>query len=301
MPTLKQYIIATRPWSFSMSVISVLMGTLVASERGDLRSIQWGWFAVVAVGIVLMHAGGNVLNDYFDSKNEVDRPDSPTALYRPHPIMAGMMSLRTLLLEGLLFVALAGLCGLALAVFRTPHVYWVCAAGLLLAFTYTGWPFAYKYRALGEIGIFAVWGPLMFLGAYAVQKQALSWKPVVASVPFGILVALVLFANNMRDIEHDTRSGVKTLGTFLGVRGSLYAYAAFMLSAYLYVGVAVILGLFSPWLLVVLLSLPMAVGLLRGFVKKGIPEAADAITAKLDTAFGILFVAGLVLDWTLTK
>ena len=60
-------------------------------------------------------------------------------------------------------------------------------------------------------------------------------------------------------------------------------------------------GFFLVTLLVVLLSLPMAVGLLRGFVKKGIPEAADAVTAKLDTAFGILFVAGLVLDWTVTK
>jgi len=301
MPTLKQYVIATRPWSFSMSVISVLMGTLVASEKGDLRSIQWGWFAVVAVGIVLMHAGGNVLNDYFDSKNQVDQPESPTAQYRPHPILAGMMSLRTLLVEGLLFIALAALCGLALGLFRTPHVFWICAVGLALAFSYTGWPFAYKYKALGEIGIFCIWGPLMFLGAYAVQRQSLAWKPVIASVPFGILVALVLFANNMRDIEHDARSGVRTLGTFLGRRGSLYAYAGFMLAAYVYVGVAVALGLLSPWLLVVLLSLPMAAGLLWGFAKKGVPEAADAVTAKLDTLFGILFVVGLVLDWTLVK
>jgi len=301
MPTLKQYVIATRPWSFSMSVISVLMGTLLASERGDLRSIQWGWFALVAVGIVLMHAGGNLLNDYFDSRNKVDQPDAPTAQYRPHPIMSGMMSMRALLTEALLLIALAGLCGLALAVFRTPHVYWICGVGLLLGFFYTGWPIGYKYRALGELGIFGIWGPLMFQGAYAVQRQELSLKALLASVPFGILVALVLFANNMRDIEHDARSGVRTLGTIMGQRGSLYTYGILMLSAYAYVGVAVALGLLSPWLLVVLVSLPMALGLLRGFVKKGVPEAADAVTAKLDTMFGLLFVVGLVLDWTLGR
>jgi 1,4-dihydroxy-2-naphthoate octaprenyltransferase len=255
----------------------------------------------VAVGIVLMHAGGNVLNDYFDSMNKVDQPDSPTAQYRPHPIMSGLMSMRALLAEALLFISSAGICGLALAVFRSPHIYWICGLGLLLGFFYTGWPVGYKYKALGEVGIFGIWGPLMFLGAYAVQKGTLSWKPVAASVPFGILVALVLFANNMRDIEHDARSGVRTLGTVMGQRGSLVTYGILMLSAYAYVGVAVALGLLSPWLLVVLISLPMAVGLLRGFVKKGVPEAADAITAKLDTVFGLLFVVGLVLDWTLGR
>jgi 1,4-dihydroxy-2-naphthoate octaprenyltransferase len=141
----------------------------------------------------------------------------------------------------------------------------------------------------------------MFLGAYAVQKQDLSWKPVIASVPFGILVALVLFANNMRDIEHDARSGVRTMGTILGLRGSLRLYAGLMLSAYVYVAAAVALGVLSPWLLAVALSLPMALGLLRGFVRDGVPEAADAITAKLDTVFGVLFVIGLALDWTVGR
>lgn len=300
MNAFMRYVIATRPWSFSMSVISVTMGTLLASERGDMRSLHWGWYAVVVLGIVLVHAAGNVLNDYFDSRKGVDRPDSPTALYRPHPIHAGLMSSGALLLEGLALLALAGLAGLALALFRTPHVFWIAGAGLVLTVFYTGWPLNLKYRAMGEFVVFVIWGPLMFLGAYAVQRQALSLKPVVASIPFGILVALVLFANNMRDIAHDSRSDIKTLGILLGPRGSLYLYGFLMLSAYLYVCVTVALGAMSPWLLIVLLSLPMALKLLRGFAK-AIPEAADAITAKLDTLFGILFVAGLVLDWTVSR
>jgi 1,4-dihydroxy-2-naphthoate polyprenyltransferase len=300
MPTFKQYVIATRPWSFSMSVISVLMGTLLASERGDLRSIHWGWFALVVLGIVLVHAAGNVLNDYFDSKSGVDREDSPTARYRPHPIMGGMMSMRTLLMEAVTLGTLAAACGLALAVFRTPHVYWIGAAGLLLTVFYTGWPLSLKYRALGEGVVFLVWGPLMFQGAYAVQRQALSLRVLLASIPFGMLVALVLFANNMRDIEHDARSGVRTLGTLLGRRRSLWLFGALMLSAYIYVAGAVVSGLLSAWLLAVLLSLPMALGLLRAFARE-VPEAADAITAKLDTVFGLLFVVGLVLDWTLGR
>jgi 1,4-dihydroxy-2-naphthoate octaprenyltransferase len=53
----------------------------------------------------------------------------------------------------------------------------------------------------------------------------------------------------------------------------------------------------SPWGLIVLLSLPKAVQLLRTFTKK-IPEAADAITAQLDTLFGLLLIAALILNKT---
>jgi 1,4-dihydroxy-2-naphthoate octaprenyltransferase len=291
MTTFKQYFIATRPWSFSMSLISVSLGTLLAAAHGPIR---WGVFAAVAVAIVLTHAAGNVINDYFDSRNKVDQPDSPTARYRPHPIMAGMMSLRTLLLEAITFLVLAGVVGVALAVLRSPHLFWIIAVGLVLTVFYTAGPIAYKYSALGEVAIFLIWGPLMFEGAYVAQRQQPAVEALVASVPFGVLVALVLFANNLRDIEYDRRSGIKTIAILLGHRRSLVLYAGLMLSAYVYVALAVAVRALSAWTLLVALSLPLAIGLLRSF-RRGIPDDADAMTAKLDTVFGLLFIVALVL------
>ena len=136
MSTLQQYIVATRPWSFSMSAISVTLGTLVAWRSGP---IHWGAYVAVLVGMVAMHAAGNVLNDYFDSRNSVDQPDSPTVRYRPHPIVGGLMSLRTLV-EGVALLAIATVIGLGLAVFRTPWVVWIALAGFLLTFFYTAGP-----------------------------------------------------------------------------------------------------------------------------------------------------------------
>ena len=43
------------------------------------------------------------------------------------------------------------------------------------------------------------------------------------------------------------------------------------------------------------LSLPLAVKLLRQ-METQVPSDADALTAKLDTAFGVLLVAGLVIQ-----
>jgi 1,4-dihydroxy-2-naphthoate polyprenyltransferase len=291
MPTFKDYLVATRPWSFSMSAISVSLGTLVA--RGD-GPIQLGWFAVVLVGVVLCHAAGNVLNDYFDSKSGVDQADSGTVLYRPHPVLGGLMSQRAVLAEAVALFAAAAVLGLALVFWCSPHVLWIAAAGLFLAVFYTGGPLTLKYRALGEVAIFLIWGPLMFLGAYVVQRQELAASPLVASVPFGALVALVLFANNMRDIEQDARTGIRTLGTLLGSSRSLVAFVAFVAFAYLFVVGAVVAGALTPWVLLAFGSVPTAIGLIR-VLRKSVPPAADAMVAKLDTIFGLLFLAGLLI------
>jgi 1,4-dihydroxy-2-naphthoate octaprenyltransferase len=73
---LKDYFIATRPWSFTMSLISVSIGTLLAAEDGP---IFWGWYFLVCIGILCFHGAANTFNDYFDTRYKVDQPDSPTA------------------------------------------------------------------------------------------------------------------------------------------------------------------------------------------------------------------------------
>lgn len=289
MPILKSLFLAIRPWSFSMSVLSVALGAAVAAASGP---IAWGWLLLTLIGAVLIHAAGNVLNDYFDSRNGVDQPDSPTAQYRPHPILGGLLTPRALLVEGLVLLGLATAVGLTLAYFRSTHVLWLALAGLGLTLAYTARPLVLKYRALGEVAVFLVWGPLMVEGAYAVQHDALSLEALIVSIPFGALVALVLLANNLRDIDYDARTGIHTLGTTLGREQGLKLFRALMLSAYAYTGVAVAFGVLSPWVLAVFLSLPMAFELL-GRLRAEMPAMADAMTAKLDTVFGVLFLGGI--------
>lgn len=289
---IKEYIIATRPWSFTMSLISVSIGTLVAAQDGP---IVWEWFFLVSLAIVSFHAAANVLNDFFDTRYEVDQPDSPTARYRPQPILSGMFTPSQLLSEAIFFYAVSVAVGLALAYFRSIHILWIGLLGLLASIFYTAGPIKYKYRAWGEFAVFVIWGPLMFEGAYAVQRQALSLKAFGLSIPFGILVSLVLLANNIRDIAYDSRQGIKTIGILLGSRRSFRVYAGLIFAAYTYTVLMVLWGFLSPWGLLVILSFPKALHLLKTFTQK-IPEAADAITAQLDTFFGLLLIGGLVLD-----
>jgi 1,4-dihydroxy-2-naphthoate polyprenyltransferase len=293
--TLHSVFIATRPWSFAMSLISVSVGTLLAAETGP---VSWAWFFLVAVGIVCFHATANVYNDYFDTLYKIDQPDSPTARYRPQPILSGLFTPKGLLVEGIVLSVITVCIGLLLAFERSMYVLWIGLIGFLASVFYTAGPIKFKYRAWGEFFVFLMWGPLMFEGAYAVQRQALSLKVFYISIPFGVLVALVLLANNIRDIAYDSRQGIRTIGILLGSRQSLLLYAGLILAAYIYIIFLVVFGVLSPWGLLVLFSLPKAIQLLRTFAEK-VPEAADAVTAQLNTVFGLLLIAALILNKTI--
>lgn len=289
---IKKYVIATRPWSFTMSLISVTVGTLLAAEEGP---IGWTWFAVTALGITLFHAAANVINDYYDTLYKIDQPDSPTAKYRPQPILSGMLTPRQLLWEAVILFALTFTIGLTTAFIRSYHVLWIGIIGLLTSIYYTAGPVKFKYRALGEFAVFMMWGPLMVEGAYAVQRQALSVKALYISIPFGILVALVLFANNMRDIDYDSRQNVKTLSIVLGSHRSYILFAVLIMTAYASVLGMIALGIMSLWGFLIFLSLPKALSLLKTFKEK-IPDMADALTAQFDTVFGILLITAILLE-----
>jgi 1,4-dihydroxy-2-naphthoate octaprenyltransferase len=289
---IKKYVIATRPWSFTMSLISVSVGTLLAAEEG---SVSWAWFAITAIGITLFHATANLINDYFDTLYGIDQEDSPTAKYRPQPILSGMLTPRQVLGEAVILLVLTVAIGLTIAVVRSWHVLWIGIIGLFTSICYTAGPVKFKYRALGECAVFMMWGPLMIEGAYAVQRQALSMKALYISIPFGVLVALVLFANNMRDIAYDSRHKVKTISIMLGSRKSYTLFAGLIVLAYAYVLGMIITGIMSLWGLLIFLSLPKAISLLKTFNEK-IPDMADALTAQFDTVFGILLLLAIFLE-----
>ena len=293
----KRYIIATRPWSFTMSLVSVTAGTLLAAKEG---AVSWAWYILTAVGITLFHAAANVINDYFDTRYQIDQPDSPTAKYRPQPILAGLLTPRQLLAEAVVLFALTFVIGMTMAVVVSWHILWIGVVGFLTSVFYTAAPIKFKYRAFGELAVFMVWGPLMVEGAYAIQRQALSFRVLIISVPFGVLVALVLFANNMRDIAFDSRQQVKTLGIILGRRKSYDLFVGLIVLAYAYVLGLIVAGVISLWAALIFLSVPHAVRLLKTF-KAAIPDAADAMTAQFDTVFGILLLLALLMETILAR
>ena len=106
---------------------------------------------------------------------------------------------------------------------------------------------------------------------------------------------LVLLANNIRDIIHDRDKGILTLAIVLGRRKGLLLYATLVVLAYLGIVLMSIIGPLYLWSLIVLLSMPLAFRLVHQ-MRQQVPADADARTAQLDTAFGVLLVISLVLE-----
>ncbi len=291
MKNFKDYLIATRPWSFSMTFFSVTLGTILASYDG---SVNYLYYFLCLLGMVFFHAAGNLANDYFDFKMNVDKPDSPTCHYRPHPIITEKFKPHEILaFSGILFF-LSLIIGFFFSIKVSYIIFLFGAIGFLIAFSYSGIPFHFKYKALGEFPIFLVWGPFMVGGSYLVQRGNLPLKVLLISIPFGILVSLVLFANNLRDIDYDKRQGIKTIGVILGKKAGLNLYLFFIILSYVSLILLVIFKILSPFALLVFLSLPKAYKLYKQFIVR-VPEGADAITAQLSTSFGLLLIFGIFL------
>ncbi len=275
-----------------MTAISISVGSALAAIDGDF---SWAYYLLTLVAGVFMHAATNLINDYYDVKSGVDFKGVSTGIYRPHPLLEDKLTSQQVMTEAIVLYAVATGIGLYLAASRGWPLLTIGMIGVFASITYTAPPFKYKYIALGELSVFLMWGPLMVLGSYFIQSQAFSSSAVFISIPFGILVALVLLANNIRDISHDRSKGIRTLPIIIGERNGLRLYSTLVMFAYAGIIGMSIAGPLYLWTLIVVLSLPLALKLIRQMMQK-IPADADAQTAKLDTAFGILLVVSLVLE-----
>jgi len=277
-----------------MTAIIMVYGTLLVLDEG--LKVSWILSIIAIVGAILLHAAVNVWNDYYDYKYGFDNPKAGTAIYRPHPLVAGFMTPS----QVMNLANISAIIGLGLGVYITiagrPWALLLGALGALLAFFYTGPPIKYKYRGLGEVGVFLAWGPLMALGAYYVASGTFSWEPVIASIPLGILVSAVLLANNIRDIEVDKKNGAYTLAVRLRRKRAIDLYKFLIILSYVLVIIYIPLKILPVASLLALIALPQALSLYKMF-EKGSPPDADPRTAKFLQNFGLLLIIGLIIGF----
>ena len=288
----KTAFLSTRPWSFTMTFSSVTMGALMAALSGSFNAALYG---LTLAGMVAFHAATNVLNDFFDVRHGVDKVGAPTTKYRLHPAAFGQTPLSTTLALSIGLYVLTLAAGVYLAFMSSLAILEVVGFGILGSVLYTADPVVLKARALGEVTVFAMWGILIPLGSYMVETGSFSFSPIAAALPIGIFVALVLLANNIRDISYDGSVGNRTLAVALGAERAEKVYAALLVVAYALVVVGILVQLLQVWSLLVFLTAPGARGLYNMF-RGSIPDNADPRTAALAFQFSLLFMASLGLS-----
>ena len=139
--------------------------------------------------------------------------------------------------------------------------------GVPLAYGYTAPPLKLAYRGLGELNVFVLMGPMMVLGGFLVHRVAGMGVALTASVPIGCLVASILHANNLRDLDDDRALGKQTLATIVGPRWGKVEMLALLGGAYAALIAGVWLRVLPRPALLALLSPPAAVGVGKTVVR----------------------------------
>jgi len=170
---------------------------------------------------------------------------------------------------------------------------WIGIAGVAVGVAYTAPPLKLVYRGLGEIAVAIGFGPIMLLGAYVVQTGELAWEPFVLSLVPGLLIALILYVNEIPDRRSDAEAGKRTLPVRLSPNTVRTGYLVAAMAAFAIILGGVVGGLF-PWPTVAALAaVPIALRVHAGL--KVHYDSPYTLMAVMGTNVNLNLVAGGLL------
>ncbi len=283
---------AARPRTLPAAVAPVLVGTSLAWVEGPL---DWLAFAAALLGALFIQVGTNLSNDYSDARRGADTEE------RLGPVRVtagGLVPPRQVLIATYASFGLAILFGVYLIYVAGPVLLLIGAASILAGVLYTGGPRPYGYEGFGELFVFTFFGLVAVTGSYYVQRVSLEWEAVALAVPVGLLASAILVVNNVRDLDTDRQAGKRTLAVRLGRERTRRLFAAMVALAYLTALTPWLFGSLGPWVLLVFLTVPIAVPLVRTVsTRSDGPTLNEALarTGLLEFAFCVLLSAGVLI------
>jgi len=297
---------ALRVKFYTATLVSILLGSVVAWHGSGI--FNWGYFFLALLGGVFINAGLNLANDYFDHTSGVD---GMNAHHNPfsggsRAIQDGLLSPAQVLRASIICFSLAAAIGIFLDFALPGHTILIIGlVGVLLAYFYSAAPVRIGYTGWGELVCGLGFGPMMVLGSYYVQTGKLAWQPLWASLPVGILIALVLYINEFPDYEADKKGHKRTLVVIMGKKKAMRLYPAFLLLSYILIIAGVVGGVLPPFALVSFLTLPLAFRAIKvakaNFDKIVELLPANAATIALHLSLGLLLSVGYLLDKVIVR
>jgi 1,4-dihydroxy-2-naphthoate octaprenyltransferase len=272
----------TRLPFLSATIVPVLLGIAIAARQGSFDPVS---AFLTVVGAAFVQLGLNVANDVFDTAQGADDANvTPTQFSGgSRVIQYGLVTFRQMAtLATAFYVGAAAIGLLLLAVRGSTELLVIGVVGFIVSLGYTAPPLKLVYRGLGEVAVAIGFGPLMLLGAYVVQTRgAITWEPVIASLPIALLVALILYVNEIPDRRGDARAGKRTLPVRLSKETVIAIYRAVAIAAYAIVVAGVIAGFLPIPALLALLTIPLAA------------RVSDGLAPNYDNPYGLMAIMGV--------
>jgi len=284
---MNRWVQGARPRTLVAAVCPVLVGTAAAAAEGPV--VAWRAAAALVVALALQ-IGVNYANDYSDGLRGADTPDRLGPVRLTATGLAAPAAVRR---AAAIAFAVAAAAGLALAVAVDLRLLLVGVAAIAAAVLYTGGPRPYGYAGFGELAVLVFFGVVATCGSAYVQLERIPATALAGSLVVGLGAVAILLANNVRDIDGDRLAGKRTLAVRLGRRRSRDLFTAVVAAMF---GVAALLGLARPPVLITLAALPLAVvpvRLVRTRADGPGQIAALGATARLQLAVSLLLTVGL--------
>jgi len=294
MNKLKLYLMEVRAPFFSATIVPIILGSVIAFNM--TQSFNWIYFLLVLIGGIFLHAGANVINDYFDHLSQNDEINKE--FVRPFTggsrlIQEGLLTPKEVLIEAIIFLFVGSVIGLYLSYKLGWVILLIGIFGVLSATFYVFPGIILVGRGIGEALIGINFGILMTFGAYYVQTGIFSWVPIVASLPVALLITAVLYINQFQDAKADQSVGKNHLVVRLGKQQAVKGYILIMLLTYLIVVLGVVTDILPPISLIALLTLPLAFKSIK-IAQANYDDSIKLVPANASTIMNHLFT-GLLL------
>lgn len=284
----------TRPHTLTAAFVPVFIGTALSLPYTNL---DVPLFIMMLLASLIIQIATNMINEYYDFKRGLDHEGSVGI---GGAIVREGVKPKTVITLAFILFGIATLLGVYICIETS---WWLAVIGLVsmaAAYFYTGGPYPIAYTPFGEIVAGLFMGNIIILISFFIQTGSVTLESVLISMPISLLVGAILLANNIRDLDGDKENGRKTLAILVGRKNAIIVLASMFAISYLWIIVLIALKMASPWLLLVLISVPKPIQATKGFIGKTIPITmmpAMKATAQTNTIFGLLLSIGLILAY----
>jgi len=284
---------ATRPRTLVASFVPIGLAGAIAIQDGVFNLFI---FLLALLGTVLLQTAANLVNEYADYVRGADELKQAGQGMAIKNKILSPVSIRN---GAIASVVVGSLLGLFLLAQSGPLLWFIGIGGVLVAITYTAGPFPLAYNGLGEVASGIFMGPMIVLGAYYVMEPNIDHAKMIAlmiqSLPITLMVAAILHANNIRDMDADRAVNKRTLAVMFGRKFANREYMFLIIGTYVLQVTLILFGMMPITTLLTLITVPEARRLMHIFNTTDdvqLMHQAQGRTAKLYGRYGILMVAG---------
>ena len=209
-------VLAARPKTLTAAVVPVWAGGVLAWRMSGL--LDAGLLVATLVGAIAIQIATNFFNDAIDAKKGAD---TRRRLGPVRVTASGLMSPAAVYGAAAVCLAVAVGCGVVLYQARGWPIVAIGVPSLFLAYGYTGGPVPLAYRGLGELFVVMFFGLVAVAGTVFIQTGTWPAAALLLGWQVGLLSAVLISINNLRDREEDAGTGKRTLAVRLGRKAAL--------------------------------------------------------------------------------